>query len=262
VRRPARRTRRRLDLIGGIVRPLVGLALAATAVVAVALRPTPLDPETNCPLAGPRAHTAILVDATDALEPRHRRKLEAAVSSERARLAIGDQLTIAMLSDRDPREPAILFSRCNPGDGADANPLFQNGARRDARWRETFGDPLDAAAGRAAKGRRGDASPLTDAIASIASEPSFVAAKTRRLVIVSDMMKHRPGVFSLYAAGATYDSFKRTEAARPPPDLQGVAIRLVQLDRPDRDARQTETRSTFWAPYFTQAQAPEPQWDP
>jgi len=247
------------------------LAAAAIALGLVALAPglrpaiETVDPDTLCPVRQPPAHTTmILVDATDALEPRHRRRIEAAIRSERQRLAKGDRLTLAILSDHDPREPIIAFSKCNPGDGADANPWLQNPARRDAQWRTSFGDPLEEAVARALKGRAGTASPLTDAIGALSREPEFAGAGgARRLVIASDMMEHRPGVFSLYAAGATYASFRHTQAGlRPSPDLAGVDVRIVQLDRPDREARQMDARDQFWAPYFTEAGAHGAAWDP
>jgi hypothetical protein len=260
------RARRRGDVVGGLILAALALALVGGAVLFGLRRVDPVDPETFCALRHPpAAQVVILVDSTDALEPRHRRRVEAAVRAEASRLAKGDRLTLASLSDKDPREPLILFSKCDPGDGASANPLFQNGARLDVRWRDAFGDPLAAAIARAVKGRIGEASPLTDAIRALAEDPDFTSApeQRRRLVIASDLMEHRPGEFSLYAAGATYQSFARLQSGlRPPPDLTNVDVRLVQLDRPDREARQLDARAAFWAPYFEAAHARDVRWDP
>lgn len=259
-----RRTKRGLDWLGGLMIAGALAAIATAALLAQQLQPPARDPETLCARdASPAAHVVILIDATDALEPRHRRLATAAVESERARLKTGDRLTLATLSDRDPREPTILFSKCDPGDGGDANPWFQNGAQLDQRWREEFGEPLDAALARAVKGRKAKASPLVEAIGALAREPTFAATSARRLTIVSDMMENQPGVFSLYAAGATFASFRGGVAGvRPPPDLADVNVRIVQLDRPDRDARQLEARTEFWGPYFDATGAAALAWEP
>ena len=77
------------------------------------------------------AHTIILVDASDRLEPRHRRKLRAVLAQERGRLAQYDRLTSA--STCAVREPSILFSKCLPRPPEQTNPLFENARVVQAR---------------------------------------------------------------------------------------------------------------------------------
>ena len=60
------------------------LVLGGLGAAALALRPPPTDAETLCRTDAPlAAHTIILVDATDRLEGRHRRKLRAVLAQER-----------------------------------------------------------------------------------------------------------------------------------------------------------------------------------
>lgn len=99
------------------------------------LRPPSLDETTLCRTdARLGAHTIVLVDSTDRLEPRHRRKLRAVLMQERARLGQYDRLTIMRLNVRRPQEPAILFSRCLPRPPEQTNPLFED-ARNSAGTR-------------------------------------------------------------------------------------------------------------------------------
>src|SRR5688572_18316701 len=99
-----------LVLIGVAMLVLGGLAGASFL-----LRAPPTDAETLCRTDAPlSAHIIILVDATDRLESRHRRKLRAVLAQERGRLAQYDRLTIMRLNVRRPQEPAILFSKCLP----------------------------------------------------------------------------------------------------------------------------------------------------
>lgn len=100
----------------GFVLIVVALAvLGGLASAAFVLRPPPTDPQTLCRTDHPlNAHTIVLVDSTDRLEPRHRRKLRAVLAQERQRLSEYDRLTVMRLNARRPQEPSVLFSRCLP----------------------------------------------------------------------------------------------------------------------------------------------------
>src|SRR5262245_15826335 len=142
MRRSQRRSRRK-DWAGVLLIALAFIALGGLAGAALLLRPPPTDSETLCRTdQSLAAHTIILVDATDTLEPRHRRRLEALVRQEGQRLARYDRLTLMSLRADRPQEPRRLFSLCNPGDGRSANPLFQNTRQAQERWEEAFGAEL------------------------------------------------------------------------------------------------------------------------
>jgi len=141
------------------------LLIAATAVLLVgglslgyANRAPALDPESLCRLdAAPPAITLILVESSDAFEPRHKRRLRAAIEDEAYRLPKHGRLLLLAMRPDSPREPRALFSKCNPGDGRSANPLFANPTQVQARWESGFLAPLQAAVGRRPRGggRRG-----------------------------------------------------------------------------------------------------------
>jgi hypothetical protein len=246
------------------------LALVAAGLMAVAgmfalNRAPPVDEATLCRTdAPPAAHTVILVDASDAFQPRHKRKLDKVVESERARLARHDRLTILALNGDAPREPFMLFSLCHPGDGRDANPLLESTRTAQTKFEDAFGAPLNEALARAQKARLSPGSPLVESLRGIAADPDFGAEiAQRRIVVVSDLMENLPGEYSLYAAGATYASYRQTQAgARPAPKLEGVSVRLVQLDRDERQARQEAARAQFWTPFFEETGAENVSWDP
>jgi hypothetical protein len=240
-------------MIGWALILMVLLGVGAAGAAGVMLRPAPRDPQTLCRInAAPSATTLVLIDSSDPLKPRHAKIAAAAIDAERARLGPDGRLTILILSARDPREPQTVFSKCDPGDGQDANPWFENPQTIRERWQEAYRDPLDKALASARRGRGQEASPLADAISAVARDPDLgPSVPARRLVIISDMMEHRPGVFSLYAAGADYQSFRaNVPGIGPPPRLDGVSVHVVQLDRPEREDRQAQARDEFWRPYF------------
>jgi hypothetical protein len=195
-------TRRR----GAGARNALGVVLIALAVLVLGglggasflLRAPPTDAETLCRTDAPlAAHTIILVDATDRLEARHRRKLRAVLAQERARLSQYERLTLMRINVRRPQEPNILFSRCLPRPPEQTNPLFENARMTQARWDEEFAGALDRALRSAGSSGPARASPIVAGVRAVAADPDFGAEiSRRRLVLVSDLLEHDPQGFS------------------------------------------------------------------
>lgn len=245
-------------LIGAALLILGGLGAAVFL-----LRPPPIDAETLCRTDAPiAAHTLVLVDATDRLEPRHRRKLRAVMAQERARLAQYDRLTVMRINVRRPQEPTILFSRCLPRPPEQTNPLFENARVTHERWEEAFAGALDDALRSAQSSGPARASPIVAGLRAAAADPDFGAEiANRRLVLVSDLLEHDPEGFSLYAAGADYASWLALPGSEAP-DLSRVALRIIPLDRPDQAARQAYAQERFWTAFFDATDADSLTIDP
>jgi hypothetical protein len=242
------------NALGVVLILLAMLALGGLGGAAMMLRPPPTDAETLCrsdtPLA---AHTIVLVDATDRLEPRHRRKLRAVLAQERARLAQYDRLTVMRLNVRRPHEPTILFSKCLPRPPEQTNPLFENAHMIQTRWEEDFAAALDTALRSAAASGRAHASPIVASLRAVAADPDYDAAiPRRRLVLVSDLLEHDPQGFSLYVAGSNYSTWI-AQAHNGPPDFARVDLRIVPLDRPEQAERQAAALEQFWPAFFDAA---------
>ncbi len=250
---------------------LLGVALIVAAMAVLGglgaatflLRPPPLDETTLCRIDAPLgAHTIVLVDSTDRLEPRHRRKLRAVLMQERARLGQYDRLTIMRLNVRRPQEPAILFSRCLPRPPEQTNPLFENARMAQQRWDEDFANALDAALRSAQSGGPARASPIIAGLRAVAADPDFGAEiPNRRLVLISDLLEHDPPSFSLYNEPANYAAW-RAASPQGPPDLERVDLRVVPLDRPDHAERQAIALTEFWPSFFDAADVQTVSTDP
>jgi len=213
------------------------------ALLAACARTPPLDAQTGCP-PEPPAETILLL-APAASEPASvRLALQALAREEARRLSPEARFSLALLQGQDPETPArLLLSRCAMGEPAAAAEL--------------------ASALNSVFAARAEDAPLVAAIDKLVRRPHFDKAPTRRLVLAADMMERRAGEFSLYAAGADYQSFRRTQAGlRPPADLAGVSVRIVQRLDADRETRQREARTLFWKPYFEAAGAAEVAWEP
>lgn len=261
MKRP-RRSASAQNAFGVLLIALVATALIALVFAGLALRPPPTDEASLCRTDAPlAAHTIILIDATDRLEARHRRKLEAVAAQERARLGQYDRLTLMRINARSPQEPRILFSKCLPLPPDQANPWTQNPRQAQAQWDSEFGEALDAALRSAQAAGPNRASPILAGLRAVAADPEFGAEiPRRRLVLVSDLLEHNPQGFSLYAANADYAAWLRSGAE--PADLAQVDVRVVPIDRPDHSARQANARDAFWTTYFDATNARAVSFDP
>ena len=239
------------------------LVLGGLGAATFLLRAPPTDEETLCRTdATLGAHTIVLVDSTDRLEARHRRKLRAVLMQERARLGQYDRLTIMRLNVRRPQEPSILFSRCLPRPPEQTNPLFENARVAQQIWDEEFAGALDSALRSAQSGGPARASPIVAGLRAVAADPDFGAEiPQRRLVLISDLLEHDPQGFSLYAENAAFTAWR---AAYPqgPPDLARVDVRIVPIDRPDHAERQAVALTQFWPAFFDAADAQTVSFDP
>jgi hypothetical protein len=251
------------NALGVVLILLVLAVLAAFAYAGLMLRGPPINAETLCRADGLiEAHTIVLVDSTDRLEPRHRRKLAAVLDQERARLSQYQRFTLMRLNARRPQEPVILFSRCLPRPPDQANPLFENPRQRQEQWDADFADALQRALRSAQAGGAQRASPILAGLRAVAADPDFgPEIGRRRLVLVSDLLEHDPDGFSLYADGADYATWA-AQSPMGPPDLSAIEVRVAPLDRPDHAERQAVAMRAFWPTYFEAASAQATSFDP
>jgi len=242
------------NVLGVVLIVLAMVVLGGLAGAAFVLRAPPTDAETLCRTDAPLgAHTIVLVDSTDRLEARHRRKLRAVLAQERERLAQFDRLTIMRINVRRPQEPAILFSKCLPRPPEQTNPLFENARMTQERWDEDFAGALDRALRSAQSGGAQGASPIVAALRAVAADPDFgPEIPRRRLVLMSDLLEHDPEGFSLYVSDADYASW-RAAAPAGAPDFARIDLRVVPIDRPDHAERQAVALARFWPAFFDAA---------
>lgn len=251
------------NALGAVLIVVAMLTLGGLGAATFVLRPPPTDPETLCRTDQPLgAHTIILVDATDRLETRHRRKLRAVLAQERARLAQFDRLTIMRINVRRPQEPSILFSKCLPRPPEQTNPFFENARMVQQRWDEDFAEALDGALRSASASGPARASPIIAGLRAVAADPDYDSAiPHRRLVLVSDLLEHDPQGFSLYVSGADYAQW-RAQSPTDPPDFAHIDLRIVPLDRPDHAEQQAAALERFWPSFFDAADVQTVSIDP
>ncbi|MEL6473282.1 MAG: hypothetical protein AAFQ21_04300 [Pseudomonadota bacterium] len=236
--------------IGGMLTGVFGLfALIAFNV------PPATDLETACRLdRKDPAHTVLLIDQSDPFNPNDFGWVEEFVDAEARLLPKYGRLTVLTPNVERPYDPVEVFSACSPGSAADANPILENPRMIEATWRTTFFEPLQGRVAALLEETRQEASPLSEAIYSVADRADFKrGADNRRFVIVSDLMQHSDG-FSFYKTGADTAAFSDSRLGKEVPDMHGVDVVARIVPRNEYDLPMDAVK-TFWASYFDGAGA-------
>ncbi|CAL1240810.1 hypothetical protein [Candidatus Methylocalor cossyra] len=252
IRSTAVRRRARRQLIGGIL--ALAAALAVTGSAAwwwFAGRGPELDPDTLCPLNGPRGHAVLLVDRTDPLNFTQRQAFLAYLTElGRDRLGEGELLTVFALGEELTASAEPLFAMCHPGRGQGRDRWTSNPERLRRRFEDRFLKPVMALADRLQATTPARHSPLMEMLQLVAIKGFRARPVTgpRRLFVVSDMLHNTPA-YSQYRDPVDFQWFRETPLFhKVKTDLGGVEVELAYLL--NAPARQTRRQAKFWEDYF------------
>ncbi|MEO0818630.1 MAG: hypothetical protein AAFX86_15160 [Pseudomonadota bacterium] len=237
-------------MIGAMVASVFGLF----AVAAFAAPPATLA-ETGCRLdRNDPAHTVVLIDQSDPFSPNDMDWVRQLIDEEARSLPKYGRLTVLMPNAARPFDPKVLHMACSSGSPDKANPILSNPRMVADAFQKSFYEPLLSDIDRALEDTRQPASPLSEALYSIADRADFQSGKrNRRLVVVSDLMQHSDG-FSFYRLGADYGAFRDSDLAQDMARLQGVDVVARIVPRQLYDLPMGEVKA-FWRAYFCEAGA-------
>lgn len=231
----------------------LGIALfVAIAVLTVGLWPQrDYDEKTLCPKDGDYPRTAVLIDATDALNASQVKTIREEVTALRDRLALHEWVGIFVLNEDNLVLPAPEVALCYPGDESTANPLYENPRQIRRRFEREFRDPIEAAVQRLADLPSRPTSPILEMIRAVALDRNFDSTKGRRLLVVSDLLQNVPE-YSHYRAEPDFEQWRQTPYAREflLLSLLDVQIDVLYLRRTETRPRQTRGHVKFWEEYF------------
>lgn len=232
-------------MIGAMVASVFGLF----AVAAFAAPPAVLA-ETGCRIdRKDPAHTVVLIDQSDPFSPNDMDWVRQLIDEEARSLPKYGRLTVLMPNARSPFDPKVLHAACSSGSPDRANPILSNPRMVADAFRKGFYEPLMAEVDKALEDTRQPASPLTEALYSVADRADFQSGmRNRRLVVVSDLMQHSDG-FSFYRKGANYGAFRETDLAQDMARLEGVEVVARIVPRQMYDLPMGEVKA-FWRAYF------------
>jgi len=213
----------------------------------------PLDKITLCPLSGPKAVTAVLMDVTDPISNTTATDLRNEFQVVVGNVPVGGLLQVYVLTEREG-ELVQTFSGCNPGDGHDVDEWTRNPRLVQERWEKGFQKPLDELSRRLPNGGSSQQSPIMAGIQKINLD-AFSLPKyqntTKTLIIASDMVEHTPA-YSMYRAGASYANYEKSGVqAKFRTPLSRIDVRVLQFQRKNLLFTDEEL-GNFWNSWVSQ----------
>lgn len=205
--------------------------------------------ELGCPVSGATGMTAVIIDATDPISEITLTNLRNEFRREISQISKGQYLRIASLTGT-PWELPTMFDGCNPGDGQEVDIWTNNPQRRQERWEEAFGTPLEQLPESFGTVQTASQSPIMAAIQKMRNDlfDSDIAADnvSKRIIIVSDMIEHTD-LYSQYRTGPDFEAYLHSDGHRTyRTDLSGIEVTILYVDRASRNFG-SAPHMEFWA---------------
>jgi hypothetical protein len=189
------------DVIGVLNLIVVAGVLAAISYAAMVLKPAEYDSQTLCLVDTLPPHRVVVIDKTDLYSPAQASSIGELILNERDRLGVGDRFSLYELNESGQLRNTNRFSLCNPGAGAQVNPLYRNPDRVQARYDFLFAAPLERALADLVIPKDAPNSPIIEALARLGQDPDFDrTVPGRHVVLVSDMLQNSD-IFTVYGRG-------------------------------------------------------------
>jgi hypothetical protein len=240
-------------VLGGV---LVALSLGLLSLGAyfyfTTTRPPLLDRALLCPVDGPRSVTVVLLDSTDEIPDVGKREIKTILLDMAETLPAYGLLDLRLL---DPKMAGgrVIFSKCNPGDGAGLSEYTGNPRLAKKRWMEGFRQPLEDALEVGFRPAPEKTSPIIETVQRIAVDRfSGRAAEEipKSLVLVSDMIEHEPD-YSQYVGDLSYSRFKTSRAyKRLQTDLHGAEVSIYYIQRVTARPISSTDHIRFWSEWI------------
>jgi len=236
-RRQRDKRKKRLDYLAGAVLALVGLlALGALAGGAWWLKSTrvALDENTNCPKTGPRSVQVLVFDRTDRISHQQAQQIEQYVKRLMVDAATGQRFDLYTVEGDTQNVLQAVLQICSPGQGKDANDLYENPELIQRRFDVRFAEVLQRTVQELLQDSKRPASPIIESMraASITSFGSLESKVPIRLTMISDMVQHSP-LSSHLTSAPNFKELSRSQQWRAlQPDLRGADVAVLYLLRP------------------------------
>lgn len=258
--------------IGAVVAGVAVVGLIASAGIAAVSfsgnRPAQIDATSGCLIAAPTpATTVALLDLSDEFDLVQKQQANAAVMSAAAKLPDYGRLVIAGMNAAAPQSPLIEASLCAPERAKGSS--WTTGTISNTRdFSKRVEEPSQAAVNALISKAHNTASPIIETISAISRMPDFDQSRDQRtLIIASDLLqndrlpvqvrglkgdkKPDPRFYTQYSYLDLEQSFNGSRLAqRLKPDLRGVRVVIVYLERQDAAPFQTNKHRRFWKNYL------------
>jgi hypothetical protein len=246
--------RRSTYALGGV---LVAVVAAMVWLFTDAKQSNPaLASETLCPVSGPTAVTAVVVDATDPASKVTQAAIRARVLAAAEALPRFGRMEVYAAGADEAQLLRPLFAKCNPGRSTDVSQLNASPERVQRIYDEQFDRPLRAALQGVLDVPPSASSPILEGVqaVTVSAFPPKVEELPRRLILISDLIQNSPA-YSMYG-GPLDERAADTAGEAIPAQLEGVDVQLLMIRRAAQDTLQTSPEFVdFWEGWFSAAGA-------
>jgi hypothetical protein len=236
-RRHHHRGAARRDLILGVVLGLLGLlALAALGGGLWWVKSNRIDvtESTLCPKSGPRAIHVLLFDRTDPVTGQQGLEIQQHIDRLIKDPRTGQRFDFYTVEGDTQKVLKPVLEICSPGQGKDANEIYENPGKIQKRFETRFAEVLTRTVSDLLKESTKPSSPIIESIraASISSFGPFGDSEIPlELTIISDMVQHSP-LNSHFRSVPNFKELGRSQSWRSlQPDLRGAKVVVLYLLR-------------------------------
>ena len=209
------------------------------------------DPETLCPVTGPKGHYVLLVDKTDPMTFTQKTALETLLKDLVERKIPEGYLISVFVMGEDYKEASKpLVEICNPGKGDGKSELTANIKQLKRQYNKKFITPLMQQMQAMVSSQSAKYSPIFEMLqmVSLQSFQRFPMEGERHLLLVSDLLHNTPEL-SLYKKLPSVEDFESSDYARRTfIELKNVQVDLYLLFNSPQF--QTDSLMDFWEAYF------------
>jgi hypothetical protein len=198
------------------------------------------------------AHKIFVLDLTDPLSESTWQETREKIEASRDSLPANGKLTIVRIDPSNPFKPLELFSKCVTPKPSGQDTWTETASYEMRAWREEYAMPLTKIITESATVPSAEPSPILETITALTWRGDFRAdVKERQLILVSDLVQHDPHGYSHLRNGTSWTSYTQSrQFNEAKPDLRGVQVVVLYVNRPIWRALQNANHIKFWQRAF------------
>lgn len=221
------------------------LLFVATALgfrYSVSLDKPKYNPQTLCPMSGEYPVVCVLIDKTDIWEENAGKQLSIILKKIKNNLSVYERLVIYVLDESGNKQ---VFNMCNPGNGDQANSLYENPRKIKYKFDQKFSNPLDLLIPDLTKPGVAKRSPLIETIQKL--NPT---TNNDQLIIISDLMQNSETI-SFYKDLNKLSS-KSSIKLIGNKNIKYRSVQVYFIDRSNLTQKIKDSVLSFWDNYLKQ----------
>jgi len=239
-------------LVGGLAILLISAILGGYTYLR--LTKTAYDTATMCPIAGPAAVHAMLIDRSDPISPLQTQRLQQILRAIIDGAVVNERIDLYILSQDGLQSETPVVSLCRPP--SEGNILVQNPEHIHAAYLARFVAPIEQSLTGLTQASELPNSPIMESIKAVcvAAFGGLRDGTPAYLTVVSDMIQNSPALnqyrpydFATFARGPGM--------AQVTADCHRAQVDILYLLRPRDAARQTRAHELFWEQFFNRMNA-------